>query len=109
MLFMGLCRCRYLRRTDRNANDYPFLFYPELYVLNGGYKDFFEKHQSFCDPVSYLPMAHSNYTEQYRLYKTQSKTDVLDTKNSKHKILPVKVKSYRQTSMKKLDLEEDEI
>lgn len=35
---------KYLRENDRNANleNYPALFYPELYLLHGGYKNFFE-------------------------------------------------------------------
>ncbi|KAG9462568.1 hypothetical protein GDO78_013851 [Eleutherodactylus coqui] len=38
-------RCRYVRRQDRNSNDYPKLHYPELYVLKGGYKEFFPSYQ----------------------------------------------------------------
>ncbi|PIK55485.1 putative M-phase inducer phosphatase [Apostichopus japonicus] len=35
---------KHLRENDRNANleNYPALFYPELYLLHGGYKNFFE-------------------------------------------------------------------
>lgn len=33
--------CRFVRERDRAMNDYPKLHYPELYVLKGGYKDFF--------------------------------------------------------------------
>nr|XP_014343172.1 PREDICTED: M-phase inducer phosphatase 1-like [Latimeria chalumnae] len=33
--------CRYLRKLDRNANVYPRLFYPEMYILKGGYREFF--------------------------------------------------------------------
>lgn len=37
---------RFLRSQDRavNKHAYPKLFYPELYLLDGGYKSFFEKH-----------------------------------------------------------------
>lgn len=40
-------RSRFLRKTDRDKNgpmSFPKLFYPELYLLDGGYKAFFEKH-----------------------------------------------------------------
>ncbi|KAG8128395.1 hypothetical protein E2320_015237 [Naja naja] len=33
--------CHYLREEDRAMNEYPALHYPELYVLQGGYKEFF--------------------------------------------------------------------
>ena len=35
---------RFLRSKDRSANKdcYPHLHYPELYLLDGGYKSFFE-------------------------------------------------------------------
>jgi len=30
-----------VRERDRLGNEYPNLHYPELYVLKGGYRDFF--------------------------------------------------------------------
>lgn len=33
--------CRFVRERDRAMNEYPKLHYPELYVLKGGYKEFF--------------------------------------------------------------------
>lgn len=36
--------CRFIRERDRAANDYPSLYYPEMYILKGGYKDFFPQH-----------------------------------------------------------------
>ena len=37
-------RCRHLRQKDReaNADNYPHLYYPEVYLLQGGYKHFYE-------------------------------------------------------------------
>lgn len=42
----GPSMLRFLRSQDRamNKDVYPHLFYPELYLLDGGYKNFFEKH-----------------------------------------------------------------
>lgn len=40
-----ITRCRYVRERDRLGNEYPKLHYPELYVLKGGYKEFFLKCQ----------------------------------------------------------------
>lgn len=45
LLPFPLCRCRYVRERDRLGNEYPKLHYPELYVLKGGYKEFFLKCQ----------------------------------------------------------------
>ena len=38
---------RFLRGQDRelNKDSYPRLNYPEIYILEGGYKAFYEKHQ----------------------------------------------------------------
>ena len=40
---------KFLRKQDRSLNDniYPKLFYPELYLLKGGYKSFYEKHKVY--------------------------------------------------------------
>uniref|UniRef100_A0A452SE32 M-phase inducer phosphatase n=1 Tax=Ursus americanus TaxID=9643 RepID=A0A452SE32_URSAM len=42
--------CRYVRERDRLGNEYPKLHYPELYVLKGGYKEFFLKCQCLLLP-----------------------------------------------------------
>jgi len=36
---------RFLREIDRDANCYPALRFPELYLLKGGYKAFYYKHK----------------------------------------------------------------
>uniref|UniRef100_A0A8B9ZI20 M-phase inducer phosphatase n=1 Tax=Anas platyrhynchos TaxID=8839 RepID=A0A8B9ZI20_ANAPL len=50
--------CRFVREKDRACNEYPHLHYPELYVLKGGYREFFPQYQvSPHDPplTSQLP------------------------------------------------------
>ncbi|XP_065519023.1 M-phase inducer phosphatase 2 isoform X2 [Lathamus discolor] len=37
--------CRFVREQDRARNQYPSLHYPELYVLKGGYREFFPQYQ----------------------------------------------------------------
>jgi len=49
---------RYVRKQDRstNAEQYPKLTYPEVYILDGGYSAFFAEHQSRCFPQNYVEM-----------------------------------------------------
>uniref|UniRef100_A0A8C5U5X8 M-phase inducer phosphatase n=1 Tax=Malurus cyaneus samueli TaxID=2593467 RepID=A0A8C5U5X8_9PASS len=66
--------CRFVREQDRLSNEYPNLHYPELYVLKGGYKDFFSRCQSFCEPQSYRPMHHKDFREDLKRFRTKSRT-----------------------------------
>lgn len=54
-----ICHCEYsqnrgpslfqmIRSYDRECNCYPNLSIPEMYVLDGGYRQFFEKYPSLC-------------------------------------------------------------
>ncbi|KAF7521533.1 hypothetical protein G7054_g12421 [Neopestalotiopsis clavispora] len=49
---------RYIRSKDRaiNAEYYPTLSYPEIYILDGGYREFFIQHRQRCRPQSYVEM-----------------------------------------------------
>ncbi|XP_067837569.1 M-phase inducer phosphatase 2 [Heptranchias perlo] len=68
--------CRFLREKDREVNgtDYPKLHYPELYILKGGYKEFFPKFKSCCEPESYRPMNHEDFKEDLRKFRFKSRT-----------------------------------
>lgn len=66
--------CRFLREEDRDRNEYPSLFYPELYILKGGYKDFFSDYKELCDPQSYCPMHHQDFREEMLQCRTKSKS-----------------------------------
>uniref|UniRef100_A0A8C4NW33 M-phase inducer phosphatase n=1 Tax=Dicentrarchus labrax TaxID=13489 RepID=A0A8C4NW33_DICLA len=66
--------CRFVRERDRAMNEYPKLHYPELYILKGGYKDFFPHFQSQCEPESYRPMHHEDYKEDLRKFRLKSRT-----------------------------------
>ena len=39
------------RSIDREENKdrYPYLFYPNVYILDGGYRKFYQEHPDFCD------------------------------------------------------------
>lgn len=56
-----------------NADNYPALFYPEMYVLEGGYKDYFEHNSSLCVPCQYISMHDERFVvenqESFKKYK----------------------------------------
>ncbi|XP_058236697.1 cell division cycle 25 homolog d isoform X2 [Hemibagrus wyckioides] len=62
--------CRYLRELDRavNAQMYPHLLYPELYLMEGGYKSFYSCCPELCEPHGYVPMRHRDFREQLRRF-----------------------------------------
>ncbi|XP_029450001.1 M-phase inducer phosphatase 2 [Rhinatrema bivittatum] len=66
--------CRFTREKDRMKNEYPHLHYPELYILKGGYKDFFPKYQVHCEPQGYRPMHHEDFKEDLKKFRTKSRT-----------------------------------
>ncbi|KAM4747752.1 M-phase inducer phosphatase 3 [Rhinophrynus dorsalis] len=72
--------CRFLREEDRAMNEYPSLHYPELYLLKGGYKEFFPEYKELCEPQSYCPMHHQDYREELLKCRTKSKSTAGDRK-----------------------------
>ena len=63
---------------------YPQVFYPEIYLLEGGYKEFQSKNPTLCNGA-YLPMADKEYKEDCkvkfsrtrRLFKQYSTKDAV--------------------------------
>ncbi|XP_075532616.1 uncharacterized protein LOC142565909 isoform X1 [Dermacentor variabilis] len=68
---------RLLRERDRQIhfNQYPALKHPEIYVLEGGYKAFYEEFQDLCTPQGYVPMRHKDHEADLRLYRGMAKTE----------------------------------
>ncbi|EFA12824.1 M-phase inducer phosphatase [Tribolium castaneum] len=73
---------RYLREQDRQLNQdvYPSLHYPEVYLLEGGYKKFFEEYSDLCVPIAYTEMLHPEYENELRHFRLKSKTWNADTR-----------------------------
>ncbi|XP_066454976.1 M-phase inducer phosphatase 1-B-like [Eleutherodactylus coqui] len=65
--------CRILRNLDRKANLYPHLYYPELYLLKGGYKEFYETFKPLCEPQGYVKMVHKDFQDQLQQYQKKKK------------------------------------
>ncbi|KAI5149495.1 hypothetical protein ENBRE01_0938 [Enteropsectra breve] len=55
-----------IRNTDRvkNMESYPFLSCPEIYVLKGGYSNFYKKYPELCDPMQYIKMHDKRFIEE---------------------------------------------
>jgi len=62
----GPTTLRYLRELDRKANleSYPRLDYPNLYLLDGGYKKFYEFSSLYCEPQQYVAMRDKKFKEE---------------------------------------------
>ncbi|XP_049641969.1 M-phase inducer phosphatase 3 isoform X1 [Suncus etruscus] len=75
--------CRSLREEDRALNCYPALYYPELYILRGGYRDFFPEYppllhslllsRNCCETPSYCPMHHQDHKAELLRCRSQSR------------------------------------
>jgi hypothetical protein len=79
---------REVREMDRLVNkmSYPKLFYPEIYLLEGGYKMFYENHLQFCEPKNYLPMLNVSNRTEMKYFRRKSKTWELDNRTSKPRV-----------------------
>ncbi|ESO86600.1 hypothetical protein LOTGIDRAFT_129079 [Lottia gigantea] len=64
---------RYLRSQDRllNSDNYPSLYYPEVYILDGGYKDFYEQTQNLCESCDYIQMVDPLFTEELSIFQSK--------------------------------------
>ena len=89
----GPKRARFLRSLDRkmNTEHYPQLNFPEIYILDGGYKEFFYQYPDLCIPEDYIPMLHAEYKDELKKYRSSAKS----WKASK-KSLAAKIKIFVQ-------------
>lgn len=55
----------HLRRSDRmlNSDNYPKLTYPDIVILDGGYRQFFDSNKEHCFPRGYVEMKDVNYQD----------------------------------------------
>ena len=76
----------HVRNLDRHLNSerYPLLFYPQLYILDGGYKNYFAQYPMLCEPVGqYVPMRNSEYRDELKFHQRIKFTDC--RLNGKHR------------------------
>ncbi|XP_033757310.1 M-phase inducer phosphatase-like [Pecten maximus] len=76
---------RFLRTQDRAQNEanYPALTYPEVYLLDGGYKAFFHTGKTLCHPMEYKPMLHQGHSDDLRHFRSRSKSWTAGEKQKK--------------------------
>ncbi|XP_076229293.1 uncharacterized protein LOC116433465 isoform X2 [Nomia melanderi] len=67
---------RFLRSLDRRRNKehYPALHYPEVYLLHGGYEQFYREHKGLCLPQGYRPMRHPDHEADLKQFRSKSKS-----------------------------------
>ncbi|VVC35411.1 Hypothetical protein CINCED_3A013671 [Cinara cedri] len=67
---------RYLRNVDRHKNStcYPYLDYPEMYLLDGGYCKFYGQYRRLCVPSNYLSMIDPAHTKDLKKFRSKAKT-----------------------------------
>ncbi|XP_046600292.1 M-phase inducer phosphatase isoform X1 [Neodiprion lecontei] len=67
---------RFLRNIDRQRNKehYPALHYPEVYLLHGGYQQFYNQQKELCSPQGYRPMRHPDHEADLRQFRSKSKS-----------------------------------
>ncbi|XP_021372966.1 M-phase inducer phosphatase-like [Mizuhopecten yessoensis] len=76
---------RFLRTQDRAQNEanYPTLTYPEVYLLDGGYKAFYHTDKTLCHPMEYKPMLHQGHSDELRHFRARSKSWTAGDKQKK--------------------------
>jgi hypothetical protein len=94
-LVQFIARARFLRSKDRslNAENYPALHFPEMYLLQGGYKAFFESYPELCTPSGYRLMLDPDYSAQLKHFKAKAKTWSGDPMTT---VAPKRCKSKKQ-------------
>ncbi|KAI8809956.1 Cdc25b catalytic domain without Ion in catalytic site [Cladochytrium replicatum] len=58
---------QHLRSHDRSVNTYPNLCYPHVYVLEGGYRNFWSEYRSMCNPDGYREMDERGWSKECAL------------------------------------------
>ena len=95
----------HVRNLDRqhNKTSYPTLLYPEMYILDGGYKNYWQQHGDKCEPQSaYVPMRCPQYRDQLRQHQKMKYAYKSGCHLSQHscvKRLPPKSKKPRSKSL----------
>ncbi|CDK24774.1 unnamed protein product [Kuraishia capsulata CBS 1993] len=83
--YRGPLMANHLRNLDRSLNkdNYPYLYYPDVVILQGGYKQFFDQHSELCYPKRYVEMNDSNHIDMCEMELERIRRDFkLNSKSS---------------------------
>jgi M-phase inducer phosphatase len=65
--------CRFFRSLDRqyNLTNYPHLSFPSIYLLDGGYAEFYHQSscQQYCQPKAYISMFEQQYIQELQIHR----------------------------------------
>jgi len=67
---------RYIRRKDRDLHgisNFPKLYYPELYLMKGGYLEFYSQFPELCEPPGHLPMIHPIWRDSCKRWTKETR------------------------------------
>lgn len=81
---------RFMRKLDRSANleNWPQLYYPELYLLDGGYCSFFQQYPDFCEPRDYVSMFDRRFVSDCKFSHSQKMKKPQQQNKSKGTVAP---------------------
>jgi len=98
----GPAMCKYTREKDRDANaqSYPNLFYPEVYIIHGGYKHFYLSHPQHCNPCNYILMVDERFEDECNKWMriTKSITGNIES-NSNHGSKTTRTRTQRKINL----------
>ena len=84
---------------EKNKERYPELFYPNVYILDGGYKEFYAEHKEFCEG-GYTPMLDESHNINGDLVRstTQFRENVEKLNNKRREALKLMTNSTSKLS-----------
>ncbi|CUS20511.1 LAQU0S01e08262g1_1 [Lachancea quebecensis] len=103
--YRGPIMASHLRNCDRmlNYDNYPKLHYPDILIVEGGYKSFFEKYSHRCFPRRYIEMGSQDHIDkcesEMEKFRRNSKR-VATKSNSLHSLNRCNVTSRASTPLR---------
>lgn len=92
----------HVRNTDRvlNSNNYPHLHFPQLYILDGGYKNFYLQFPENCEPpCSYVPMRNMGHRDELRHHQRLKFHDENSHGKHRHKLRSCSLRKSHSIAM----------
>lgn len=92
----------HVRNRDRelHAENYPVLHYPQLYILEGGYKNFFLQYPEHCEPPhQYVSMRKSDHRDELRYHQRLKFTDGQSHGKHRHKLRSCSLRKAHSIAM----------